>query len=160
MQRELHPHDIVRRYGALGRAFAERMHIAPARHGANATERAPRSVLYQVAAARAQGLHIEPYQRGLECARFARRNLRIDDQIAPRDVDVVGERHGHGVAGRGDLARRALHGERAHPRAPAAGKHLHFVAERDYAGLDASEVAARRRGLRARDELHRKAQGC
>ena len=156
----MHAHDIVRRYGAVGGAFAERMHIAPARHGANATERAPRRVLDEVAAARAQRLHVEPYQCGLEFARFARRDPRIDDQIAARDVDVVGEREGHGVARRGDLALRALHGERAHPCAAAAGKHLHFVAARDYAGLDASEVAARRGGLRARDELHRKAQGC
>ena len=39
-----------------------------------------------------------------------------------------------------------------------AGGGLHFVAECDDAGLDTPEIAPRRRTLRARDELHRKAQ--
>ncbi len=95
------------------------MDIAPAAHFADARRRAPTGLLHQIARARTERLGVEPHQCGFDGARFAWRGGGIDDEIAARDVDLVDQLHGYGIAGDAQLARRSLDDDLPYARAPA-----------------------------------------
>jgi hypothetical protein len=120
------------------------------RHGA-------RSDLQPVRTTRDQRLLLHPHQMRGELVGKLGALLRIDEEIAAREVDLVGEGQRHGIAGRRPLEWAVKSHDLLYPRLPPRAHDKHRIPRLDRArgngAGEAAEISAR-----PIDPLHRKAE--
>ena len=106
----------------------------------------------------AQGRLREPAHVRLERARRHRRRLGGDEHVAPPEVEVAVDAHGHRLPGGRRVERAAERLDRGHARAHARGKRHHLGARPQLTAGDTAGVGAAVSGGVAQDPLHREAQ--